>query len=100
MHTLMSFGYIGTLMNISGIKALLAVAFGGIAIILNGKPWTNSQVYIGCLWLHAHLQVMLWKCADQSEPPVGARDITTFMGEFAKVVAVMLVAPGAGSESN
>ena len=43
MHTLMSFlGCIGSLMKASGIEALLAVAFGGIANILNGKSWTNA----------------------------------------------------------
>lgn len=43
MHTLMSFlGCIGTLMKGSSMEQLLAVAFGGIAYILNGKSWTNA----------------------------------------------------------
>lgn len=43
MHTLMSFlGCIGFLMKGSGIEQLLAVAFGGITNILNGKSWTNA----------------------------------------------------------
>ncbi|CAL8282704.1 unnamed protein product [Boreogadus saida] len=41
MHTLMSF-LIGFLMKGSGMEQLLAVAFGGIANILNGKSWTNA----------------------------------------------------------
>lgn len=43
MHTLMSFlGCIGFLMKGSGMEQLLAVAFGGIANIVNGKSWTNA----------------------------------------------------------
>ena len=43
MHTLISFlGCIGFLMKGSGMEQLLAVAFGAIANILNGKSWTNA----------------------------------------------------------
>ena len=39
----MSFlGCIGFLMKGSGMEQLLAVAFGGIANILNEKSWTNA----------------------------------------------------------
>ena len=34
----------------------------------------NLQLHV----LRAHLQVLLWKAADQSDPPEGARGITDF----------------------
>ncbi len=49
-------------------------------LLLNLKIFLQLMPHI----LRAHLQVMLWKAAHQSEPPAEARDITKFGWELAK----------------
>ena len=62
MQTLMSFlGCIEFLMKGSGMEQLLAVAFGGMANILNGKSWTNA--------LHAYRMLMAVLLQDLQDGP-------------------------------
>ena len=41
--------------------------------------------------MRAHLQVMLWKAADQREPPAETRDITQFGWEVTRGVVMPTV---------
>ena len=47
-----------------------------LKVLKNNVPptYSNQQLHV----LRAHLQMMLWKAADQRHPPVNARDIRRF----------------------
>ena len=56
---------------------------------LKKLPPTDANMMLHIM--RAHLQVMLWKAADQREPPAETRDITKFGWEVTKGGAVMPV---------